>query len=85
MNMSHSLVIKATYLTQLFRHTKSVHDYAKFPCDQCDFSAKRKDHLLRHKKSVYEGVKFPCDQCDYNAKCKGHLLSHKKSVHEGLS
>ena len=52
----------------------------KFPCDQCEYKAARKDYLIFHVESKHQGLKHPCDQCDYKATYKSSLLIHKKSI-----
>ena len=34
-----------------------------YPCNQCDYKAKRQSHLKRHIQSKHEGIKYPCNQC----------------------
>ena len=53
----------------------------KYPCDQCEYSAGKLDHLKRHKEIKHEGIKYPCDQCSYAATTSGHLKTHKQRKH----
>ena len=45
----------ATQKGDLLRHTKSIHEGVKFPCNQSDYKATQRGHLLNHIKSIHEG------------------------------
>jgi len=55
-----------------------------FNCDQCDFSAKRKNHLRSHKLIKHEGVRYDCDRCEFRATTPSILKQHVQSIHEGI-
>ena len=69
--------------TALWYHRKSIHEGVRYPCDQCDFQARRKssltEHILKH-----EGVKYSCDQCDSQFTDKSSLPKHIQTQHEGV-
>ena len=56
----------------------------KFPCDQCEYSACRLNHLKKHKEIKYAGIRYPCDQCEYYATRADKLKQHKDIKHEGI-
>ena len=62
-------------------HKEHKHEGIRYPCDQCDFSAKTPISLKRHKESIHEGIRYPCDQCEYTATQNGSLKSHKNAKH----
>ena len=58
--------------------------HVKFPYNQCNYKATRKDSLLTHIQSKHEGVRFPCPRCNYKATQMENLLTHINSIHEGI-
>ena len=55
-----------------------------FPCDQCEYIAKRKHQLKEHKEARHDGVIYPCDLCPYTSKSKKYTIQHRNSVHLGI-
>ena len=58
--------------------------HVKFPYNQCNYKATRKDSLLTHIQSRHEGVRFPCPRCNYKATQMENLSTHINSIHEGI-
>ena len=76
----------------LWRHRQSVHgervkkkkEIQSYPCEECDYVAKRKEYLVRHKNSIHEQKRYPCDICDFSSTQKYYLTYHKEGVHGGV-
>ena len=68
-------------LTPSMNHEKSIHEDARFPCDQCDYKSPKKFNLLRHIRSKHEGVKFPCDTTEKKA-TEASLLARRRFWHQ---
>ena len=86
MNNSHNVCNQCGKIfsssSHLNRHTKSVHEGNKYPCDECNFAAARADTLREHIQVIHERVKnFHCDQCDYSATRKAALNRHISHKH----
>ena len=85
------LCSKCSYIckteTALSDHNRKKHDetFQRFNCDQCTYSADRKDNLKKHIESLHDNVRFPCDICEYQATRKQNLASHLQKVHKQLS
>ena len=71
-------------LASLYRHKRTVHQGAKFSCDQCDKKFPANSYLRKHKEAVHEGVRYACDQCDFQATTQKCLNLHIQSKHEGI-
>ena len=56
-----------------------------YPCDRCDYKAKKKHQVHLHIKSMHVGEKYQCNECDYKATRKYHLQRHIKIVHTGFT
>ena len=41
---------------------------AKYPCNMCDYQAKRKKNLNSHMKSIHHCMVYSCDQCEVKYK-----------------
>ena len=55
----------------------SVHDGARYDCNQCDYQAKIKSNLRIHMNSIHEGImNYACDQCNYISAYKRELNSY---------
>ena len=63
---------------------RSVDGVTRYPCEQCEYMATRKESLDQHKISVHEGIKYHCVQCGHQAISKSNLTQHKRSAHEGI-
>jgi len=68
-----------TKMHHLERH-KETH-LKRYPCDQCDYIANKKNNLTVHRDSVHKGVSYSCDQCDYNAPIKANFKLHMELIH----
>ena len=53
-------------------------------CDQCDYSASRRDKLKQHVNAKHFGIKYQCDMCPYEASRSDKLKVHKEAKHFGL-
>ena len=69
---------------QLIKKKSVEHENLKHSCDQCNYSAKRYDHLRLHKESKHQGINYPCNQCNYSASRFDNLKIHKESKHDGI-
>ena len=78
------LVHEATEQCHLQTHIQSLHDGIKYPCNQCDYQAKRLGHLREHIESKHEGIKYLCDHCNYQASQQSALRRHMKSKHGSI-
>ena len=57
----------------------------QFNCEQCPYSASRKDHMKNHVEAVHEKImKYRCGQCPYSATRKDHMKNHTEAVHEKI-
>ena len=72
---------KASQLSHLQKHIRSIHEGVKFPCNQCNSKFTDPSNLQKHIKSVHEGIKYPCDECSYRATQMSSLRTHIKSFH----
>ena len=59
-----------------------------FPCEKCEKSYGRKDHLNRHTKIVHEDIKgvkkYTCEKCTKQFCTKESLKKHMKIIHDGM-
>ena len=62
----------------------SIKDVLKYPCERCNFVAKRIDLLNRHEKSVHNGALRICNFCDFQCGRTDSLKRHIKAVHEKI-
>ena len=46
---------------------RSVDGVTRYPCEQCEYMATRKESLDQHKRSVHEGMKYQCVKCKHQA------------------
>ena len=53
----------------------------RYPCNKCEYSATKRNHLTEHIKNKHEGVRYPCDKCEYAATRATNLRIHIKSKH----
>ena len=65
---------------QKTNNIQSKHEILKYPCNKCDYRAKKKSNLTTHVQSLHEGVKYACNQCDYQGS-KDSLHKHLKRKH----
>lgn len=56
---------------------------SRFPCTECEHSAKTVASLTRHRMIVHEGVRFQCFECEFKSTTSSHLKEHRKIKHEG--
>ena len=70
--------------SSLTKHIKSMHEEARYVCDQCDYKTAQKGNLTTHIQVKHECVRYACDQCDYQATQQHHLKTHIQSKHEGV-
>ena len=42
-------------------HVKSIHEWVRYPCDQCDYKATQNSNLVEHIKSINYRVQCPCN------------------------
>ena len=68
----------------LAQHKKYKHDGIRYPCDQCEYTARYISHLKQHVLAKHVGFKYPCDQCEYAATLPSDLKRHKESTHDGI-
>ena len=57
---------------------------SKFPCQQCNYQAKRLAHLQVHVEAIHGTVKYSCPQCNYKTTSNDYLKRHK-DIHMGLN
>ena len=56
----------------------------RFPCDQCEYIATRKDKLNHHVRTKHEGHRYSCTQCSFQATRPDKLRQHTQAKHEGI-
>ena len=57
----------------------------KFNCEQCPYSASRKDRMRIHVEAVHQKImNFRCSQCPYSAAQKAHMKNHVEAVHDKI-
>ena len=57
----------------------------KFNCEQCPYSASRKDRMRIHIEAVHQKImNFRCSQCPYSAAQKAHMKNHVEAVHDKI-
>ena len=66
------------------KDNESVIEKELYYCDQCDYSATRKDKLKQHVDAKHIGLRYPCDMCPYEATRSDKLKAHKEAKHFGL-
>ena len=59
----------------------SVKKNHRYPCDQCNFSAKGPSKLKTHVDSVHLKIKHRCEQCGKELASKRGLSQHVNAVH----
>ena len=60
--------------------------YRLYQCEQCSYSAKRKERYDIHVKSVHEKIRDNvCEKCPFKTSYPEHLRKHIQHVHKGLS
>ena len=64
---------------QTARHKKTS---LRFSCEECDFEAKRPDHLRIHRQRDHEGIRHNCLQCLKSFPSRQGVWQHVKTVHE---
>ena len=72
---------KATKISNLTQHVKSIHEGNTYDCKQCDYKASNRSSLSQHVKYIHEGITYDCELCDYKATMKDNLTQHVKSIH----
>ena len=66
--------------THMTTHYQTIHEGIRWPCSQCEYSARDKYTLNKHVRAEHESsVVFKCDDCEYETKYKNLLKSHTKS------
>ena len=65
----------------MLAHYRSKHEGVKYPCNLCDYQAKKLSNLQRHIQFVHEGFKYSCNQCDYQATKQSYLDTHILAKH----
>ena len=66
--------------THMTTHYQTIHEGIRWPCSQCEYSARDKYTLNKHVRIEHESsIVFKCDDCEYETKYKNLLKSHTKS------
>ena len=66
--------------THMTTHYQTIHERIRWPCSQCEYSARDKYTLNKHVRAEHESsAVFKCDDCEYETKYKNLLKSHTKS------
>ncbi|KAH7675902.1 hypothetical protein AAVH_42191, partial [Aphelenchoides avenae] len=60
-------------------------NHKEFPCPQCDYVARRRDHLRSHVLTRHENDKpYKCSKCDfstvYHSNYKNHVAMHSEQI-----
>ena len=55
-----------------------------FECDNCDYTAKRKQHIVLHQNFHHDNIRYKCDKCEKQFSTRGNLNVHSKVAHEGI-
>ena len=55
-----------------------------YPCNDCEYVAKRAYHLKRHVENKHTGVRHPCSECEFVATRADNLKIHVASKHNGV-
>ena len=67
--------------TENIEHTAEELEYAKYPCEQCDYVATQGNNLKKHIEAKHLGVTYSCNLCPYEATQKQNLKRHLKLKH----
>ena len=74
---------QASNPSNLYQHTRALHECVKHACNQCDKQYTDKGHLKHHIRTKHEGVRYECNHsnCHYKAWKKESLKSHIERKH----
>ena len=53
---------------------------SKFPCQQCNYQAKRLAHLQVHVEAIHGTVKYSCPQCNYKINKNTNIASKNAKI-----
>ena len=72
------------YGTLIVKDVEENKSERKFPCQQCEYQANKKDHLKNHVESKHGEEIFSCPQCDLKTTANDYLRRHVRSKHKGI-
>ena len=59
-------------------------DLIKFPCNQCDHIANRRDSLRAHVRTKHKLIRYTCERCQFKFTEQKDLKRHVEAQHEGV-
>ena len=65
----------------MMKHYRSEHEGIRYPCNFCDYRAKRLGHLKDHISAKHSEDIIKCDFCDFETKWKKQYRKHMKEYH----
>ena len=65
-------------------HIQEVHALVEYPCNFCNFIARRKGNLTEHIQGKHTEANIFCNQCDYKTSIRKNLKQHVQNKHSEL-